>query len=277
MYEVSPEYFEAMGIPLLSGRTFNEGERSAQPTTAIIINQRLAERFWPGQSVLGKRIIIGTGNDDPSLEVIGVVGNTHHHELDGEAPLQFYLPYEQSHWMVLTYVVRSTAAAATLFPAMRKLVQKADPKLPPIEPEWVQARVAEATGERRVTMYLLGAFALLALVLAMVGLYGLISYGAAQRTHELAIRVALGADAREVIALVMRRGAILTAYGLALGLMLALAAGRVLSSLLYGVSPSEPWIYGAIGLVLGSIAMVASYLPGRRATRVSPLFALRGE
>ncbi len=277
MYEVSPDYFRAMGIPLIEGRTFTDAERTADENRAIIINQKFAQRFWPSKSPLGKRIRMGTGKDDPWLEIIGVVGNVRHGALETEAPLQFYVPYEFSRWMRLMMVVRTEGPAAGIIPALRKLIREADSNLPIDEPQLASAIIAETLADRRVAMILLGAFSVRALGLATFGLYGLITYAVGQRQHEFAIRMALGAQPRDVIRLVLSKGLRVLLLGLSAGVALSLAGTRLLSSLLYGVAASDLSTYALIAILLGGSALLASYFPARRATRVDPLIVLRAQ
>jgi len=277
MYLVSPEYFAAMGIPILEGRTFASHERDAQGPRSIVISQKLAQALWPGRLALGQHIVLGRGSDDPSFEVVGVVGNVRHHSLEDEAPPQLYIPFEHWKWANLTLVVKMQSAPESIMTTLQKVIREADPSLPVVEPKLLRDRVFESAASWRDMMVLLGAFAALAIVLAGVGLYGLIAYVTSQRTQELAIRIALGAQPRQIVALIMRQGLWMTAVGLGLGLVLAVSLSRVMSSFVYGIGPIDVRIYAGAGLVLGAAALLASYGPARRATQVDPLGVLRSD
>ncbi|MHB8875133.1 MAG: ABC transporter permease [Myxococcaceae bacterium] len=268
MYEVSQGYFEAMRIPLREGRTFAPGE-GQRPV--VIVSQKLAARFWPNESALGKRLHTG---GEPR-EVIGVVGDVRHGALDAEVKLAHYLPFEQSDWMEQRLLLRTAGPPEALTATLRKLVRELDPSLPVPEPELVSALIEQSNASRRLTLAMLAAFSGVALLLAALGLWGLIAYAVGQRRQELAIRKALGASNAHLVGLVLRQGLVLTGAGLAAGAALALFGSRLLKALLYGVEAADPLTYLVIGLVLGGVALLACYLPARAAVRVDPNVALR--
>lgn len=279
----TPGYFETMGIPLLAGRTFARGEDGATPPVAIV-NEALAKRLWPGESAVGKRLTFEL-NFGPAgqvakatREVVGVVASVRQSGLDQEAPPQLYFPYFQSAWRWSTLVVRSRQGDPSgLAPAIRREMAKIDPDLAPNEVRTLADIVGKSVAQRRLSMVLLSAFAAIALALAAIGIYGVASFAVSQKTRELGIRMALGAQRGTVVWLVLRRALLLGAAGVLLGLLMALGMTRYLAGLLYEVSTFDAATFTLISALLLLITLLASFLPARRATRVNPVNAIRYE
>ncbi len=272
MYEISDGYFDAMKVPLLEGRTFSPAEQRER-RNVVVINTRFAHRLFGDASALGKRVQMEGGLH----EVIGVVGDVRHSALEREPPSQLYVPYQHSKWLDMSVVVRGKVPPEQLIPALRQLVRDADATLPLNQLRPASLLLEQSTGNRRGVMMLLASFAALALTLAMVGLYGVVGYAVGQRQRELAIRVALGAQGSNIRALVLGGGLRLLALGLLAGVALAVVLGRLLTGLLYGVTPSEPVTLLAVAGLLVLAALAACAGPVRRATSVDPIDALRSE
>jgi putative ABC transport system permease protein len=282
--KISPNYIHTMGIPLRQGREFDAHD-NRQSLPVIIINEEMARRYWPGENPVGKRLKLGI-RQEPWLTVIGVVGNVKRFALEDQTIPEFYLSLPQylenlvgmDMFSLGTFVVvRVAGRPADLAEAMRQTVWSLDRDLPIQRIVTMEDRVAEVFAPRRFNMLLFGVFALVALLLAALGIYGVIAYSVAQRTHEIGIRMALGATSRDVLLLVVRQGMILMLIGVAVGLVAALALTRVLRNLLFGVSATDPATFIGIALLLTGVALIASYIPARRATKVDPLVALRHE
>jgi putative ABC transport system permease protein len=278
-YTVSPEYFRVLSLPLRRGRAFTGADGKNAPGV-IIINEAFVSRFFPGEEPLGQHVILD-GPDDkplPPREVVGVVGNIHFQSFTDEERPEYYIPFEQAPSAVTQVVVRSKGEdAAALTPAVRAALKGVDPNLLIWRTETMDELAGQSVAPQRFNVALLGFFAALALLLAAVGIYGVMSYTVTQRRHEIGIRMALGAQRRDVLRLVVRQGMLLTLLGLGLGLAGALALTRLMSSLLYGVSATDPSVFAAVSLLLGAVALLASYVPARRATKVDPMIALRYE
>jgi putative ABC transport system permease protein len=277
---VSPDYFRALGIPLQRGRFFDTRD-SADAPPVMIINRRLAEQFWPGEDPTGKRLKIGPA-DSPNAWaiVVGVVGNVRQAGLYGELLPEFYTPYMQERRPFVAprdLVVRVNGDSAALVGAVREAVWAVDKDQPISNVRTMDQVFAAAVSRERFQMLLLALFAALALVLACVGLYGVISYAVAQRTHEIGVRMALGAQSRDVLSLVIRQGMVLTIAGLLVGIAVGLAATRVMSDMLFGVTATDAVTFVSAGVLLVIVAFLACYVPARRATKVDPLVALRYE
>jgi putative ABC transport system permease protein len=275
---VTPDYFRAMTIPLLAGRVFTVQDRiGSQPV--ILVNRTMAGKIWPGESPLGKRISFGgpPGGPPAWLTVVGVVGNVRAGELSKEAVSQVYQPALQQPLPETALVLRTAEPPERLVAPVRQVVQALDRELPLDRVQTLDAVVAQSLATNRVKTLLIGLFGALALLLAAVGIYGLVSYSVAQRTHEIGIRVALGAGRGAVQRMVIGQGMGLVLIGLAAGLAASLAVGRLVASQLYQVSPVDPWTYTGVPLALAAVALAANWLPARRATRVDPLTALRAE
>ena len=277
---VNPDYFRAMGIPLHRGRGFDTRD-SADSTPVFLVNRRLAEQFWPGEDPTGKRLKIGPAHSpNPWVTIVGVVGDVRQTGLYGAQLAELYAPYTQEHrsWMApQNLVVRTNRDAASLAGAVREAVWKVDKDQPVSNVKTMDQVFAAAVSRERFQTLLLGLFAALALVLACVGLYGVISYAVAQRTHEIGVRMALGARPWDVLRLVLRQGMTLTFAGLVFGIAGALAVTRVMADMLYGVTATDTATFVSAGALLVVVAFLACYIPARRATKVDPLIALRYE
>ena len=276
----SPDYFVAMGIRLVKGRAFSRSDTEAAPGV-VIINETMAARFFPGEDPIGKRLDL-SGEPRDLREIVGVVGDVRNYGVDAEVKPEVYVPFLQSApaylsgvVSALTIVVRSAIEPAALGSALREQVQALDRDQPVSEIKTMEWYLADSIAQRRFNMFLLGVFAGLALVLAAVGIYGVIAYTVSQRTHEMGIRIALGAKGGDILRLVFGNAMSTTLTGIALGLGAAFALTRLLRSLLYQVSPTDPVVFAAIPLLLLSVAAVATYLPARRAVKVNPITALR--
>jgi putative ABC transport system permease protein len=272
------EYFQTMSIPLVRGRYF-EAHDTADAPGVVIIDEELARKYWPGEDPVGKRITFEGGAQQPRWrEVVGIVGHVKNERLEGESRVQYYVPYAQrANSADLFVVARTDGDPASLAGAVRGAIMSVDKDLPVYRVMTMEQMVSDSLAQRRFSMFLLGVFAALALVLAVVGLYGVMSYAVAQRTHEIGLRLALGAQAMDILKMIVGQGMFLVGVGLAAGLVGALALTRVMTSLLYGVSATDPLTYVGIALLLAVVALVASYVPARRATKVDPMIALRYE
>jgi putative ABC transport system permease protein len=276
---VSPDYFRAMRIPLLAGRAF-DGRDTQRSAEVVIINQAMAERFWPGEDVIGKRIRRG-GNDStlPWISIAGVVGNVKQIELEREPDPEMYLPYTQytGFYLPRDLVVRTASDPLSLVAAVRNAVWSVDKDQPVFNVQTMEQILSESVSRARFNTLLIGIFGAVALVLAAVGIYGVMSYSVTQRAHEIGIRMALGATSKDVLKLVVGQGFKLVSIGVAIGLASAFILTRLMESLLYGVSATDLPTFAAITAVLVSVAILASYIPARRATKVDPMAALRHE
>jgi predicted permease len=271
----TPGYFRALQIPVLAGRVFTEGDADKSPMV-VVVNETMARRYWPGESPVGKRITIWRDEKFPR-EIVGVVGDTRSTPGDPAGP-QMYVPYAQdATWGSLSLVVRSSVDPASLVAAARAEVHALDKSIPVYNARPMIDILAAALATRRASTLLVGAFALLALLLALVGIYGVTAYYVTQRTQEIGVRIALGAQMRHVLGLILGRSLRLTLGGLALGLCGALALTRVLGGLLYGVKPTDPVTFAVAAALLSAAALLASLIPAWRATKVDPLIAIRDE
>jgi predicted permease len=273
VHAVNPGYFRAMRIPLLRGRELSQSDTANTPTVAVI-NQKLADTLWPGQDPIGKHFNI---TKDDQTEVVGVVGNVLHNGLSEPTSAESYLPFAQSPWSYVALAVRAKGDPTAVYSAVRSLVSEIDPQLPVHDMRPMSQVVAETMASQRLTLWLVSGFAALALVLAFVGIYGVMSYLVTERVHEIGVRVALGAQGRDVLRLVVGHGMKIAAAGLLAGFLGALVATRAMTTLLFEVRPSDPLTYLVIACVLGVAALAACYFPARRATAVDPLVALRHE
>jgi putative ABC transport system permease protein len=283
---VFPGYFQTMRIPILRGRDVTDADNLRSPGV-IVINEYLARRYWPGEDAIGKRITFDDPAKNPSwLTVVGVAKNTARSNWVSPPEEEVFLPYLQNRayldtpsppFAYLTLVVRASRDPAALAPDIREAIRSLDKNIPISEIQTMNQVVAEANGQSRFYMVLLGAFAVVALVLAGVGIYGVMSYSVSRRTHEIGIRMALGAQSRDVLKLVVFQGIFQALAGVAVGLAGALALSHLMAGLLYGTRPTDPVTFVAAVLVLGGVAVAASYIPARRASKVDPMVALRYE
>ena len=271
---VSPEYFRTLGVPVLKGREFSDRDTDDSPLVAVI-NNDLAKVYFPNEDPINKRISFTDG--ESWISIVGVTGDVKRLGLDTDAKPEVYLPYLQAASRSMSLVVRSNADPAGLAAAMKTQIQMIDKDLPLDEARTMQELLAESNSGRRFNMLLLTMFAGVALLLAIVGIYGVMSYTVAQRTKEIGIRVAIGAQAGDVFRMVIGHGMMLALIGIALGLTAAFGVTRLMSSMLFGVEPTDPTTFIVIALLLAVVAFVACYIPGRRATKVDPLVALRYE
>jgi putative ABC transport system permease protein len=274
-YSVSPGYFEAMGIPLKRGRLFTARDTQDAPRVAVV-SESFAKRFFTNEDPIGKRVELTQG---PSAlrEIVGVVGDVKQYGLDQETTLQAYEPYSQMPFSGMTFVVRTGTAIEGLFQPIRNRVREVDKDQPITTLKPLDALIADSIAQRRFSAMLLSIFAGVALLLATVGLYGVMAYLVTQRTHEIGLRMALGAPRTKVFALIVGQGMLLTIAGLMLGLIGAFALTRLMSSMLFEVTATDPLTFAIIPVVLAAVSLLACYLPARRATKVDPIIALRYE
>jgi predicted permease len=277
--DVTPDYFATMRIPILQGRDFGAQDEAAS-TPVIIINEALARQVFPGENPIGKHMMpeVAQGASEPVMrEVVGVVGNVKFHDLSDEWAPESYVPYAQISFGSLTLVVRTSQDAHSLAKPIAETVRSLDKDLPTYAPKTVEEYLNGTVAQPRFNTYLLGIFAALAMLLTAVGLYGVISYSVAQRTHELGIRMALGGQPRDMLRLIVGQGLRLAIFGVAIGLVAAFSLTHFLSSMLFGVSSADPISYIAVVSLLLVVVIVACYVPARRAMRVDPMVALRYE
>jgi putative ABC transport system permease protein len=270
-----PNYFATMGIPLLEGREFTHSDTLTSPGV-IVINQTMARRFWPKENPIGRAIRFG-GPSGPRLTVVGVVGDVHYLGLDNRVRPQFFRPYTQAAWPVMSVVVRTRTAPGTYTGGVKKALAEFLPDRPVSTVETMEDIVRDSTGSRRFPMLLLSGFALFALVLAAVGIAGVVSFSVTQHTREIGLRVALGARTADVLRLVVGQTMRWALVGVGIGLTGAVGLTRLLSGILYDVRPNDPWVLGLVALLLAGIALLAAYLPARRASKIDPMVALRYE
>ena len=274
---VSPGFLKTFHIPLLAGRDFDERDAVDKPLV-VLLSKSTAQRLFPNEDPLGKRIFFGTDNNTGlPCEVIGVVGDVRSIRLDRANDVEFYRPWPQRSAPFFWVTVRTPGKPEGSAAIVRRALNKLDPGLPIIQPSTMHQIVDESLGQRRLTMTLLGVFAGIALVLAMVGIYGAVAYTVEQRTGEIGVRMALGAQTADVLRLVVRQGMSPVVIGLGLGLAAALALGRLLTAQLYEVSANNPALLGATSATLAIVALLACLIPARRASLVNPIEALRTE
>jgi putative ABC transport system permease protein len=292
---VTPDYFRAMNIPLLRGRVFNdrddrshlagrdlsklsENEREIAALNTIVIDEEFARRHWPNEDAVGKRVRLGGDDDGQLLEVIGVVGRVKMESLNQNSDrVQGYFPYAQVPNGGMTVIVKGSSDPNQLMSSIRAAVKEIDPDQPIYNPRTMHEIRAESVAGERLNLTLLSLFAGIALVLAVVGIYGVMSYSVTQRTHEIGIRMAIGARPRDVFTMILGQGMKLALIGVAIGLLLAFALTRLMATMLFGVEPTDVPTFAAISILLISVAVLACYLPGRRATKVEPTVSLRYE
>jgi putative ABC transport system permease protein len=271
---ISPDFFKVLRIPIAEGRAFTQADDARAPGI-LIINRTMAKTYWPNEDPIGKRVKIGQGNN--WLEVVGVVGDVRQHQL-GEPPKpMMYAPYAQDPWPFIDVAVRTVPEPASLASTVEHAIASLDKDEPVYNVRTMEEVVSQSVSNRRFDTFLLALFAALALFLTSIGIYGVISFAVTQRTHEIGIRMALGAEREGVQKLVIKQGMKLALRGVAVGIIGAQGLTRFLSSLLYGVKPTDPPTFVAVSLVLTGAALVACYLPARRATKVDPMVALRHE
>jgi putative ABC transport system permease protein len=272
---VANGYFKAMGVPLLKGRLFIEHD-PGDSRNHVIVNETMARKYWPGEDPIGKRVKI-SWYDDREDEIIGVVGDVRQAALATEARATTYWPYPRFAYPSMTLAVRTSGDAASTSNAVARLIREQDPNLAVADIRTMEDVVSASVAQQRLTMLLLTIFAAAALLLAAVGIYGVIAYSVTQRTQEIGIRMALGARHGDVLRMVVGQAMALTAAGILIGGAGALLLTRLMTNLLFNVRPGDPLTFAVVAAGLGAVAAVASYFPGRRATRVDPVIALRAE
>ena len=276
---VSNGYLPAIQATLIEGRQFGPGDRLGAPRVAIV-DQEMAKKYWPNASAIGKRLTFNDPANDSVvnwIEIVGVVSHTAHEGLDAQARTQLYLPIGQRALNFLGFTVRTSGDPLQSLAAVRAAVHSVDADLPVASPNTMDALIDQSTGPRRFAMLLLGIFAAVALILASIGLYGVMSFTVTQRSRELGVRVALGASTSEVLAMVLRQGVKLAVIGLGIGLVAALLLTRLMARMLFSVSATDPLTFAVISIVLIGVAVVACYVPAHRATKADPIVALRAE
>ncbi len=277
---VSPGSFRAMGIPQLAGRDLRE-EDAREDGRGVVISDDMARRFWPGEDPIGRQFRSFSATQRKPIgrafSVVGVVGDVRYFGLDAAVGPVVYLPYEGSVWNPMRVVLRTEGAPRGYIAALRDVVRALDPILPVANIQTVDELLDSSLAQRRFNLLLLGTFAAVALGLAAAGLYGVMSYVATQRTHEIGVRLALGAQHADILRMVVGRGLVLTATGVGVGLVGALWLTRFLSTLLFEVGGADPATFAGVAVLLTLVAVLACWLPARRAARVDPLVALRSE
>jgi putative ABC transport system permease protein len=273
---VSGGFFAALGIPMVAGRSFADSDGAKAPPVAIA-SAALARKYWPGENPIGKHVRFDDDATAPWSTIVGVVGDVRQLGLHQEPPPILYIPYQQFTLPFTNILIRSSAPAGAIASLVRAELAAIDPDLPPGNVTALQTVLDRSIAQPRFRTMLLTAFALAALLLAAVGVYGLISYSVVQRTREIGIRVALGAQPRQVLGQIMREGLLLAVAGVGIGLLGSLLAARILSTFLFGVGAADPLTFGSVALLLLAVACIATYVPSRRALQVDPVSALRGD
>ena len=276
---VSSDYFSAMGIPVMHGRALTDRDDNGAPGV-LVVNQALADRDFPGESAVGKRVTFGNTDNNRQpvwFEIVGITANVRSLELREEPPPEIYFSAKQNPFVNMSLVIRSTVEPTTLAASVRQVVTDVNKSVPVADIKTMEHIVTESVTQPRFNVFLLGLFSFIALVLSAAGIYGVTAYTVTQRTHELGIRLALGAQVGDVLRMILGQGMAVIGVGLVLGLVSAFALMRLLRSLLFGVGENDPLTFAAITLVLLLVALLACYIPARRATKVDPLVALRYE
>jgi predicted permease len=276
MHWATPDYFATLGIALLEGRGFDDRDRANRPKVALI-NEAAARAYWPNETPIGNVVALYQGGFEDGAEVIGVVADARYRTIESAATPDAYVPLAQSYRSRMQLFVESRLPAEGLANAISREVRALDPTLPLAEIKTMEARVDDAMWRTRAGAWLLGAFAFLALLLTAIGIFGVVAQSVAQRTAEIGVRMALGAQSSDVVRLMLRRAALVTGAGVAAGVVAALGLTRLLESMLYGVRAHDPLTFGAVAMLLASVAFLACYLPARRAARVDAVVALRSE
>ena len=270
-------YFDAMGIPLLRGRNFNDFE-SSEPKHVIIISDSFARQYFPGEDPLGKRISVAMfDNPNPPTEIIGIVGDVRYDSLTDKAEPTVYFPPPELTYAFMTLVIRTSGDPASLAPSVRSVLREIDSNQPVSDVRTMEQVMGTTLGRARFSTLLLGLFAGLAMLLAAVGIFGVMNYAVNLRTREIGIMMALGAQQGQILTLILRQGLVLTLIGITLGVAGALALTRVMSGMLFGVEATDPLVFVLIVVLLTVVSVIACYLPARKATRVDPVIALRNE
>ncbi|HEX4697005.1 MAG TPA: ABC transporter permease [Candidatus Udaeobacter sp.] len=275
--QVSRHYFRALEIPLIKGRFFTDADNADAPPV-IIVNQAFAKKFWPNQEALGKRIVMGGMSEHPNwITIVGVVGDVRHFALDVDPKPEMYIPFAQDAYFTTIYVVRSNQDPGSLLPAIRREIQAIDSAVPLANVRTFESVVADSVAPRRLSVVLLGVFAGVAVLLASVGIYGVMSFLVVQRTQEIGVRMALGAQRSDVLKLILGHSVKLISAGAMIGLVVALMCTGTLRALLYNVSAFDTATFVLVSIFLAAVALAASYLPAMRATKADPMVALHAE
>jgi predicted permease len=275
VHYVTPGYFNTLRVPVRRGRAFDERDRPGRPGV-VVINETAARQLFPGEDPVGRRVGVGGGLAE-GAEIVGVVGDQRFEAIDAPPRPDVYIAYDQVPQSAGYLFVRTAGEPAALAAAIRREVQRLDPGLPIYDVQTMEQRIGVATARTRVTGMLLALFAAVALMLATIGIYGVVAQAVAQRTHEIGVRIALGAVHGDVLAMILRHSAALVGSGLGLGVLGAWSATGVLRSLLYEVEPTDPAVFLSLAGATVLVALAASAVPALRATRVDPLVALRHE
>jgi predicted permease len=274
---IAPHYFRTLGIRLVEGREFSDADRLGTAPVAIV-SQKLAERLWPGESPIGKHLSVPFRREPrPPVEIVGVAGNTKYRSLLIDTPMLVYLPELQTYDGRATLVARVASSPSSFIPGIRGEVAALDKNLPVHAVKTMAEQIADTLWQQRMAVGLIGLFGTLAMLMAAIGLYGIIAHWVALRTREIGIRMALGAQPADVKNMVVRQGMWLAVQGIALGLACAFAMTRLMSSLLYGISATDPLTFVVASVLLAGVALGASFAPARRAMKVDPMIALRCE
>jgi predicted permease len=273
---VSPDYFSTLGITLVEGRNFGASDAAGQPKV-VLVDAATARTLWPNESPIGKIVAVDQGGFHEGAEVVGVVSSARYRAIETAATSDVYLPVAQSYQRRMLLFVRSAQPVQGLAAAIEAEVRALDPNLPLAEIKTMETRVDDAMWRTRVGTWLLGAFAGLALLLTAIGIYGVMAETVARRTTEISVRMALGAQARDMLVMMLRRATLVTVIGLTIGVLAALSLTRLIGALLYDVQPHDPVTFVAVALLLGLVALLACYLPARRASRLDAAVGLRSE
>jgi putative ABC transport system permease protein len=269
---ISPQWFQTMRVPMRGGREFTVADNGQAPKV-LIVNETFARRFWPNQNAVGKHITVG--RSPVPAEIVGVAADVKNNGLEQETQAQLYLPFPQLPWGDMNLLVRTVVPPQTITSAVRAQIAAVDPDQPITNIQTVDELIASSRSQPRFTMLLLGAFSATALLLAVIGIYGVLAYSVAQRQHEFGIRLALGAGRADILRLVVRQGLVLAIAGIAAGLVASFFLTSLLSSIIYKVSTRDLVTFSLTPALFLCIALLASYLPARRATKVDPIEALR--
>jgi putative ABC transport system permease protein len=273
---VMPNYFDVMGIPLVRGRALDQRDEGSS-LHPVLINEGFARRFWPGDDPIGKRFKVGPRERVPWMTIVGVVGDVHQIGLESPAPFSTYVPLASGPQSRFEMAVRSSGDTGSVLAAVQGALRQLDAGLLIDNAKTMAARIDESVAPRRLNLLLFELFAGMALLLAAVGLYGVVAYSAGQRSHEFGIRIALGAQGGDVLRLVIGQGLKLALVGTAIGMTVTLYVARLMTGLLFGVQPTDPATLFAVAALLVAVALLACWIPAYRATRIAPVEALRME
>jgi putative ABC transport system permease protein len=277
--QISVDYLKTMGIPIQQGRSFDDSDNEKSIPVAIV-NETMARQYWPGENPIGKRFKLGDPDDNevPWVTIVGIAGDVRQMGVDEPVKPEMYFPYQQTsefaYYAPRDLVIRTSVDPLSLVAAVRNEIHQVDPEQPISDVRTMAAVLGEETASRRMGMILLTIFAALALLLATLGVYGVLAYFVVQHTQEIGVRMALGAQRHDILGLVLKKGMTLALLGVVIGLAAAFALTRLMAGLVYGVSPTDPVTYAGLAALLIMVAFVACYLPARRATKVDPMVAL---